>query len=56
VSGDTLEETIAKLVASPTADQLELQLRVRGARRQTQYVQQPLPLVGSHDMEVDLVR
>jgi hypothetical protein len=56
VSGDTLEETIAKLVASPTADQLELQLRVRGARRQTQYVQQPLPVVGWHDMEVDLVR
>jgi hypothetical protein len=52
----TLAETIEQLLASPTADQLALQLRLRGARRQTQYVQQPLPLAGSHEMEVNLVR
>jgi hypothetical protein len=52
----TLAETIEQLLASPTADQLVLQLRLRGARRQTQYVQEPLPLSGWHDVEVNLMR
>jgi hypothetical protein len=56
VRGTSLTDTIEKLLASPTSEDLQLQLRLRGAHRQTQYLPQTLPVAGSDDVDVRVLR
>ena len=52
----TLQATIDQLMSLPTAYDLQLQVRLRGTHRMTQYLTQDRPLNGYDTVELNLIK